>query len=86
MPCADADRESLRAALERAVAQLEADGLVAFPTETTWGLAASARSERAVERLRGFKGRDPGQPISVIVSSPAPPTAVGWKVSINGMG
>jgi tRNA A37 threonylcarbamoyladenosine synthetase subunit TsaC/SUA5/YrdC len=34
---------------------LESDGLVAFPTETVWGLAARAESNLAVERLREFR-------------------------------
>jgi L-threonylcarbamoyladenylate synthase len=42
--------------------------LVAYPTETVWGLAADARSAAAVERLFAWKGRDPEQPISVLVS------------------
>lgn len=56
--------------LVEALAQLEADGLVAFPTETVWGLAARADSERAVERLLSFKGRDRDQPISVMIDQP----------------
>lgn len=57
--------ENLVAALDF----LEADGLVAFPTETVWGLAARATSQRAVERLQSFKGRAPDQPISVLVDA-----------------
>jgi L-threonylcarbamoyladenylate synthase len=41
--------------------------LVAYPTETVWGLGADARSERAVERLFAWKGRAPEQPVSVLV-------------------
>lgn len=58
-------------ALEVALEHLEANGLVAFPTETSWGLAAPARSTLAVERLREFKGRDRSQPISILISSAA---------------
>ncbi|MCG8591809.1 MAG: L-threonylcarbamoyladenylate synthase [Proteobacteria bacterium] len=52
-----------------AVARLADDGLVAFPTETVWGLAARAESEAAMERLRRFKGRDAGRPVSILVSA-----------------
>ena len=46
-------------------------GLVAYPTETVWGLAADARSEAGLEALRSWKGRDAGQPISVLVDAVA---------------
>ncbi len=49
---------------------LESDGLVAFPTETVWGLAARAESRIAVERLRSFKGRTEDRPISVLIDEP----------------
>jgi L-threonylcarbamoyladenylate synthase len=42
--------------------------MVAFPTETVWGLGARAESELAVARLRAWKGRDAGKPISILVS------------------
>lgn len=41
--------------------------LVAFPTETSWGLAADATSERGVAALLQWKGRATGQPLSVLV-------------------
>lgn len=44
--------------------------LVAFPTETSWGLAADATSEHAVAALLDWKGRSEGQPISVLVEGP----------------
>lgn len=53
--------------LVEALDHLEADGLVAFPTETVWGLAARANSQRAVDRLRSFKHRALDQPISVLI-------------------
>ncbi|MBW1884663.1 MAG: L-threonylcarbamoyladenylate synthase [Deltaproteobacteria bacterium] len=49
---------------------LASDGLVAFPTETVWGLAARAESRIAVERLRAFKGRTEEQPISILIDGP----------------
>jgi L-threonylcarbamoyladenylate synthase len=42
--------------------------LVAYPTETVWGLAADARSDGAVARLRAWKGREAEKPMSVLVS------------------
>ncbi len=56
--------------LQQALECLAADGLVAFPTETVWGLAARAESQRAVERLQRFKGRADDRPISVLIDEP----------------
>jgi L-threonylcarbamoyladenylate synthase len=69
--------ENLLEALEH----LEADGLVAFPTETVWGLAARANSLPAVERLQAFKGRAEHHPISVLIDSPASLDSLG--VALN---
>jgi L-threonylcarbamoyladenylate synthase len=49
---------------------LAADGLVAFPTETVWGLAARAKSLIAIERLRAFKGREADKALSILLDSP----------------
>lgn len=43
-------------------------GLMAFPTETFYGLGAHALIKDAVEAVFRIKGRDPGKPVSVIVS------------------
>jgi L-threonylcarbamoyladenylate synthase len=53
-------------------------GLVAYPTETVWGLAADARSDAAVDRLRAFKGRGPA-PISILVADAAALEALGFR-------
>jgi L-threonylcarbamoyladenylate synthase len=58
-------------ALESVLDRLEQDGLVAYPTETQWGLGARAVSDAALMALRAWKGRAPAQPISVLVASPA---------------
>jgi L-threonylcarbamoyladenylate synthase len=55
---------------EGAVERLEADGLVAFPTETVWGLAARAESVCGLERLREWKGRGADRPVALLVSGP----------------
>ena len=56
-------------ALARAAAVLRHGGLVAFPTETFYGLGALARDAAAVHRVFGVKGRDPGKPLLVLVDS-----------------
>ncbi len=57
-----AEEEPLAAA--RAVEVLAAGGLVAFPTETVYGLAANAANDAAYERLRKLKSR-PDRPFTV---------------------
>jgi L-threonylcarbamoyladenylate synthase len=50
-----------------AIDWLRDGGLLAYPTETVWGLGADARADAAVERLRSWKGRSDSAPISVLV-------------------
>ncbi len=56
-------------ALARAVSALAHDELVVYPTDTLPGLAASARSAKAVARLLEAKSRPGGMPISLAVAS-----------------
>ncbi len=51
--------------VEDAAAILRCGGLVAFPTETVFGLGADARSEAAIKRLFGAKGRPSDNPLIV---------------------
>lgn len=52
-------------ALADAAAKLRAGGLVAFPTETVYGLGADATNERAVARIYEVKGRPNNHPVIV---------------------
>ena len=56
-------------ALARAVSVLRAGGLVAFPTETFYGLGAMASDPAAVRRVFHAKGRDVSKPLLVLVDS-----------------
>ncbi|PZX19566.1 translation factor SUA5 [Palleronia aestuarii] len=53
--------------LARAVAILRAGGLLAFPTETVYGLGADARSDKAVARIFAAKERPRFNPLIVHV-------------------
>ncbi|MGE0735395.1 MAG: L-threonylcarbamoyladenylate synthase [Alphaproteobacteria bacterium] len=53
------------AAVEEAARTLRAGGLVAFPTETVYGLGADATSDRAVARIFEAKGRPEFNPLIV---------------------
>jgi len=55
--------------IARAAACLRAGGLVAFPTETVYGLGAHALDRAAVRRLFDAKGRPPNDPLIVHVST-----------------
>jgi len=52
-----------------AAANLLAGGLVAFPTETVYGLGADACNEMAVARIYAVKGRPADHPLIVHVAS-----------------
>jgi L-threonylcarbamoyladenylate synthase len=55
--------------VRRAAEILRAGGLVAFPTETVYGLGADASSEKAVARLYAVKGRPADHPVIVHLDS-----------------
>lgn len=57
-----------RDAKRRVVAVLDAGGLVAFPTDTVYGLAAYPWSEEAVQRLYQAKRRPKELPIPLLLS------------------
>jgi len=57
------------AALERAAEILKRGGLVAFPTETVYGLGADARSVQAVHKIFQAKNRPADHPVIVHLSS-----------------
>ena len=65
------------AAIKAAAARLGAGGLVAFPTETVYGLGADATSGEAVARLYAVKGRPRFNPLIVHVPDLASARRVG---------
>ena len=56
------------AVIDAAAARLEAGELVAFPTETVYGLGARADADAAVARIYAAKGRPADHPLIVHVS------------------
>lgn len=58
-------------AIERAATALRAGGLVAFPTETVYGLGANALDPTAVRGIFRAKGRPSSNPLIVHVAEPA---------------
>ena len=68
------------AEIERAVALLNAGELVAFPTETVYGLGADASSAAAVARIFAAKGRPESHPLIVHFSGLA--AARAWAADV----
>ena len=66
------DRPALDTELARAGAILREGGLVAFPTETVYGIAVSALQPDAVELLYALKKRPRDKPMSVMVAGVGP--------------
>ncbi len=63
-----ADKTHLKEALSEAVAVLEGGGIVACPTESSYGLCARYDGRKALERLFLLKGRDRGiKPFPLII-------------------
>jgi len=58
-------------ALPQAVAVLQRGGLVAFPTDTVYGVGAMAFEAAAVQRLYEVKGRSAEKAIAVLVAGEA---------------
>lgn len=56
--------------LDRAAAILRAGGLVAFPTETVYGLGADATQPNAVAKIFDAKGRPSEHPVIVHLADP----------------
>lgn len=54
--------------LELALEVLSSGGLVAFPTDTVYGLAAPAFSAHGIERLFEAKGREAGKAIAILIT------------------
>lgn len=52
-----------------AIDTLRQGGIVVFPTETAYGIAADATNDQAVRRVEVVKGREPGKTPPLIVDS-----------------
>ncbi|HKY79012.1 MAG TPA: L-threonylcarbamoyladenylate synthase [Anaerolineales bacterium] len=57
-------------AMQRAFETLEAGGVVAFPTDTVYGLGAPAFNAASIERLFAIKGRELTKAIAVLIAEP----------------
>ncbi len=61
--------DDTREARHRAVQPLAEGNLAVFPTETVYGIVASARHDEAVEKLLAAKSRAEGHPLTLAIKS-----------------
>lgn len=55
--------------LENVIDVIENGGVVIFPTDTVYGVAANSLDENAIKKLFELKGRNDNKPICVLTSS-----------------
>lgn len=48
---------------------LRNDGVIAFPTDTVWGIGCLVSKEKAVEKIYSLKGRDRSKPLILLGAS-----------------
>jgi L-threonylcarbamoyladenylate synthase len=58
-------------AIPKALELLQKGALVAFPTDTVYGLGADAHNPQAIERLYQAKGREASKAIAILIGSMA---------------
>jgi L-threonylcarbamoyladenylate synthase len=59
---------------------LASGGLIAYPTETIWGLGADARSAKALERLLHWKGCRARDPVALLVENTERAAELGFQL------
>ena len=64
----------------QAARRLASGGLLAYPTETSWGLGADARSAEALERLRRWKRRQAREPVALLVENAEMALELGFQL------
>jgi len=58
-----------KSSIMEAVKIMKEGGVIAYPTETFYGLGADIRNTQALEKIYAIKGRDFDKPISIIIDS-----------------
>ncbi len=66
--------------ISSAIAALQSGNVIVFPTETVYGLGADALNREAVEKVFQLKGRNPENPIPMIVADQTMLTALIDKI------
>lgn len=55
-------------ALEQAIGALQNGGVIAFPTDTVYGIGASLEHPQALRRIYDLKGRSPDKPLPILIA------------------
>ena len=55
-------------ALEEAITTLQHGGVIAFPTDTVYGIGASLDHPQALRRIYDLKGRSPDKPLPILIA------------------
>ena len=55
-------------ALEQAITTLQQGGVIAFPTDTVYGIGASLEHPAALRRIYDLKGRSPDKPLPILIA------------------
>ncbi len=66
--------------LGEAVEWIRNGGLLAYPTETVWGVGADSASDASLARLYRWKGRGPAEPVSSLVEQLSDLDALDFEV------
>jgi len=61
--------KDFQSAVDRAAEILLDGGLVAFPTESFYGIAVDVRNEHAIKRLFSAKGRSANSPVLILIDA-----------------
>ena len=67
--CVSSEAKTLSEAAREGAAVLRSGGLVAYPTESFYGLAANVADESAILRLFDLKQRKPDQPLLILIDA-----------------
>jgi tRNA threonylcarbamoyl adenosine modification protein (Sua5/YciO/YrdC/YwlC family) len=67
--------------IQRAVAVLEAGGIIAYPTDTYFAIGCDFAQRKAVERMASFKRRDGKKPFSILCADLA--DVAHWAIVSN---
>ncbi|MBM3236582.1 threonylcarbamoyl-AMP synthase [Candidatus Poribacteria bacterium] len=63
------NQNNFHESISRAVSVLDLGGIVAFPTDTVYGVGVDAFNPKAVEKIYAAKGRQKNKPLPVLVAS-----------------
>ena len=62
------DRESLSTAVAKGAVVIGSGGIIAYPTDTVYGLGVDAGNEDSLRRLFELKGRSPEKAVSIMLA------------------